>query len=141
MASIVKHLISKNPVSVERGTPVIKAVELMASHNMGSVIITKDGKLAGIITERDVIRGIARGISLNQPVEEFGTMKDLVTVREDDTVYTAVKKMAERNLRHLIVVDRDGNLKGVISVRDIIRESHVLKAISQVEGEEFPGSD
>lgn len=56
MASIVKHLISKNPVSVERGTPVIKAVELMASHNMGSVIITKDGKLAGIITERDVIR-------------------------------------------------------------------------------------
>lgn len=68
-------------------------------------------------------------------------MKDLVTVREDDTVYTAVKKMAERNLRHLIVVDRDGNLKGVISVRDIIRESHVLKAISQVEGEEFPGSD
>lgn len=77
---------------MERGTPVIKAIELMASHNMGSVIITEGGKLAGIITERDIIRGIAKGISVHQPVEEFGTMKDLVTVREDDTVYTAVKK-------------------------------------------------
>jgi CBS domain-containing protein len=141
MASIVKHLISKNPVTLEKGTPAINAVKLMASNNMGSVIITEGGKLAGIITERDIIRGLARGISLDQPVEELGTTKNLVTVKEDDTIYTAVKKMAERNLRHLIVVDSKGNLVGVISVRDIIRESHVLKAISDVEREEFGGSD
>lgn len=49
--------------------------------------------------------------------------------------------MAERNLRHLIVVDRDGKLKGVISVRDIIRETHVLKAISEIEKDEYVGSD
>jgi len=141
MVSIVKHLISKNPVTLEKGTPAINAVKLMASNNMGSVIITEGGKLAGIITDRDIIRGLARGISLDQPVEELGTTKNLVTVKEDDTIYTAVKKMAERNLRHLIVVDSKGNLVGVISVRDIIRESHVLKAISDVEREEFVGSD
>ncbi|QKR00077.1 CBS domain-containing protein [Metallosphaera tengchongensis] len=141
MASIVKQLISKNPITVEKGTSTLKVIEIMASNNVGSVIIMESGKLAGIITERDVIRGIAKGVSIVQPVEEFGTMKDLVTVREDDTIYTAVKKMAEKNLRHLIVVDKSGNLRGVISVRDIIRESHVLKAISDVEREEFVGSD
>jgi len=43
MASIVKHLISKNPVTLEKGTPAINAVKLMASNNMGSVIITEGG--------------------------------------------------------------------------------------------------
>ncbi|MEM4025213.1 MAG: CBS domain-containing protein [Metallosphaera sp.] len=141
MTSIVKNLISKDLFTLEKGTPTVKAIEVMASHNIGSVVITHKGELAGIITERDIIRGIARGIDVNQPVEEFGTMKNLVVIGEDETIYNAVKKMAERNLRHLIVVDKYGKLKGVISVRDIIRENHVLAAISNIEREEFLGSD
>ncbi len=141
MTGRVKDLISRTPVTVERGTPATEAVKLMASLNLGSVVIVDHGKVVGIVTERDVIRALASGVPIAEPVEKLGTTGDLVTVNEDDSVYVAAEKMAKHNVRHLIVLDREGKLRGVISVRDIIRESHVLRALSSIPEEEFVGSD
>ncbi|MCI2414004.1 MAG: CBS domain-containing protein [Candidatus Aramenus sp.] len=141
MTSKVKYLITKPPVTVQKGTPIREAVRLMASINIGSVVVLDGEKLMGIVTERDVIRALAKGISLDEPVEKIGTTGRLVTVSEDDSVYLAAEKFSAYGIRHLIVTDSDGKFVGVISIRDLIRESHVLKALSTISEEEFTGSD
>lgn len=141
MTSKVKDLISRSPVTIEKGTSTLDAVKTMASLNMGSVIITDHGNVVGIITERDIIRALANGVSINEPVEKLGTVGNLITVTEEDSIYVAAEKMSKHNIRHLIVLDTEGKFKGVISMRDMIRESHVLKALSSISEEEFVGSD
>ncbi|AEE93194.1 CBS domain-containing protein [Acidianus hospitalis] len=140
MTSKVKFLISKTPVTAEKGTKLEDVVKIMASMNIGSVIITDKEKPVGIITERDIIRALAKGIPLTEKIENVGTM-DLITVFEDDSIYTAAEKMNKYNIRHLVVIDKEGNFKGVISIRDLIRESYVLKALANVSQEEWLGSD
>ncbi|MUM64865.1 CBS domain-containing protein [Acidianus infernus] len=140
MTSKVKFLISKTPVTAEKGTKLEDVVKIMASMNIGSVIITDKEKPVGIITERDIIRALAKGIPLTEKIEKVGTM-DLITVFEDDSIYTAAEKMNKYNIRHLVVIDKEGNFKGVISIRDLIRESYVLKALANVSQEEWLGSD
>ncbi len=140
MTSKVKFLISKTPITAEKGTKVEDVVKIMGSMNIGSVVITEKDKPVGIITERDVIRALAKGIPLSEKIENVGTM-DLVTVYDDDTIYTAAEKMNKYGIRHLVVIDKEGNFKGVISIRDLIRESYVLKALLNVSQEEWTGSD
>ncbi|MQL54246.1 CBS domain-containing protein [Acidianus ambivalens] len=140
MTSKVKFLISKTLVTAEKGTKLEDVVKMMASMNIGSVIITDKEKPVGIITERDIIRALAEGIPLTEKIENVGTM-DLITVFEDDSIYTAAEKMNKYNIRHLVVIDKEGNFKGVISIRDLIRESYVLKALANVSQEEWLGSD
>lgn len=140
MTSKVKFLISKTPVTAEKRTKLEDVVKIMASMSIGSVIITDKEKPVGIITERDIIRALAKGIPLTEKIEKVGTM-DLITVFEDDSIYTAAEKMNKYNIRHLVVIDKEGNFKGVISIRDLIRESYVLKALANVSQEEWLGSD
>jgi len=140
MTSKVKFLISKTPVTAEKGTKLEDVVKIMASMNIGSVIITDKEKPVGIITERDIIRALAKGIPLTEKIENVGTMH-LITVFEDDSIYTAAEKMNKYNIRHLVVIDKEGNFKGVISIRDLIRESYVLKALANVSQEEWLGGD
>ncbi|NON62966.1 CBS domain-containing protein, partial [Acidianus sp. RZ1] len=94
-----------------------------------------------IVTERDVIKAISKGISTSETVEKIGTLGNLITVNEDDSVFIAAEKMGKYNIRHLIVLGNDGNFIGIISIRDIIREKQVLNALSQTTEEEWTGSD
>ncbi|ARM74800.1 CBS domain-containing protein [Acidianus manzaensis] len=141
MTAKVSYLISKPVVTINKGTHSIDAAKKMAEHNIGSLIIMDNEKLIGIITERDIIRALGKGISLDLPVEEIGTTKNLITINENDSIYKAAELMAKNNIRHLIVTNNDGKLVGIISIRDLIRESHVLKALSVTSEQEWIGSD
>ncbi|MGB9729796.1 MAG: CBS domain-containing protein [Thermoprotei archaeon] len=128
----VGSLVRRDLITVERGVPVIEAVRLMASKNVGSVIITDGGRLFGIITERDVIRALASGGSLLDPVEKVGSVRNLVTVSEDDFISVAAEKMIRHGVRHLIVLSKDGGLSGIVSIRDILGERRILEALSKI---------
>lgn len=141
MASKIKYLISRPVISVQKGTHTIDAAKKMAEYNVGSLAILEGDKLVGIITERDILKAIGKGISLNLLVEEIGTTKNLITIDEEDSVYKAAELMAKYNIRHLLVTNHDGKLVGIVSIRDLIRESHVLKALSVISQEEVVGSD
>lgn len=141
MATKVKHLVCRPVISVQKGTRAIDAVKKMAENNVGSLAILEGDKLVGIITERDILKAVAKEVPLNSPVEEIGTTRNLITIEENDPIYKAAELMSKHNIRHLLVTDKDGKLVGVISIRDLIRESHVLKALSMVSQEEFVGSD
>lgn len=141
MVTKVKHLICRPVIAVQKGTHTIDAIRKMAENNVGSLAILEGDKLLGIVTERDILKALAKGISLNSPVEEVGTTRNLITINEDDSIYKAAELMSRHNVRHLIVTDKEGKLVGIISIRDLIRESHVLKALSMVSQEEYVGSD
>ena len=95
----------------------------------------------GIFTEKDLLRAVARGEDLNRPVEELGTYGKLLTVKDSDPVGRAAQLMHGNNVRHLVVVDDQGRAVGVISIRDIINERHILSILSSARVEEWTGGD
>ena len=90
----------------------------LAENRISSVVVKDGDDVAGIITERDVVRAVADGLDVSSsPVGDRMT-RDLATVDRKTDVADAARLMAERRIRHLPVVDR-GSLAGIISIRDL----------------------
>jgi CBS domain-containing protein len=135
----VKNLIKNKPVTVDPNTPTRDVVKLMAKYNIGSVIIIEGEKPVGIFTERDLVKTVSENRDLNLPVKNNGTYRNLIVVNENDSIKVAAELMKKYNIRHLPVVNNDGKLVGVISIRDLIYEDHVLDMLKSIEEE--GGSD
>src|SRR4051794_36884236 len=88
MASVDRHM-SRDLLTVEAGVPVVAVARRMVDRNVGAVLVLEDGRLAGIMTERDVMRAVARGLRDDVVVGECMTA-DPDTIASDDTVEHAV---------------------------------------------------
>lgn len=92
----------------------------MRSAGQGCVLVASDGKLVGVFTERDVLtRVLNGGVNLSQPVASVMT-PDPITIRPDTPVGEVLQKMDEGGLRHLPIVQSDGSIAGIVSVRAVI---------------------
>ncbi|MEZ5855059.1 MAG: CBS domain-containing protein [Hyphomicrobiaceae bacterium] len=97
-------------------------VEKLAALQIGAVVIIRDsGEVAGIVSERDVVQGIAQfGAEVLQwPASKVMT-EDVVTCSEDDTVDELMARMTEYRFRHLPVISGD-RLNGIISIGDVVK--------------------
>ncbi|EKV26902.1 putative signal-transduction protein [Caenispirillum salinarum AK4] len=121
MAKIVPDIIPREQTLsiVAPETTVRTAAELMRDRNIAAVMIVRDERLIGIMTERDIAaRAVARGVDPQTTrVEEIMTA-DPDTLEADDPAMTALKMMREHNYRHLPVV-KDGRPVGMVSIRDL----------------------
>jgi len=116
----VLDYVRRSPVTVKPDTPIRDAVRVMFEGSIGSVVIVDDsGRPVGIFTERDLVRVVAQGAPLEAPVGSVMT-RDPVTVKAGDSIVKAAIIMSERRIRHLPVVDDNGVLVGVISIRDVV---------------------
>ncbi len=106
---------------VTADTPVRRAVELMVENNIGGVVITEDGKVVGIFSERDVLNRVADDFKTmeNKPVREVMT-EDPSVVYRTDTPARAMNLMATGGFRHVPVVDADHKLVGILGPRRVI---------------------
>jgi CBS domain-containing protein len=103
----------------ETATDTLRAAaEHMWRHQTGSLIILDDGQLAGIITERDLLRAVALGTDLGTATISDAMTAEVFTVPPDMPLREAAREMAIRWIRHLPVVD-GGQLLGVVSMRDV----------------------
>ena len=103
-------------------TSLLDITKLLGLHGIGCIVITgPDGKVTGIVSERDVVRQIAKIGSkvLKEPVEAYMT-KTVVTCRESDTIDRLMAEMTAHRFRHLPVVER-GRLVGLVSIGDVVR--------------------
>ena len=103
-------------------TSLLEITKLLGMHKIGCIVITSaDGKVAGIVSERDVVREISRaGASvLTEPVERCMT-KSVVTCREADTIDHIMAQMTAHRFRHMPVVEK-GKLIGIISIGDLVK--------------------
>ena len=102
---------SSDVLSVEADVSIIEVAERMVERNVGAVLVLDGGRLTGILTERDVLRAVARGL------RDATRVADCMTAPDDTTEHAAVL-MLHGGFRHLPVVEGD-NLVGVISIRDL----------------------
>jgi len=131
----VLDLVRRPPVTVGVGVSVRDVVRVMYENSIGSIVIVDDvGRPIGIFTERDLLRLVAQGASLDSPVDSVMS-RDLVVVKGVEGVVRAAMLMSEHRIRHLPVVDDEGKLVGVISVRDVVDALRGVLAVRAAEGE------
>ena len=120
----ITGLIDEDVITTLGDISVKEAIKILYQRHVGSIIIVdKDNKCRGIFTDRDAIRVIADDISLSKPLSEVMTT-NLKTVDEHATFAMAKDIMRTHRIRHLPVVDEQGKLIGLLSLRRILDEVH-----------------
>ncbi|HLI80935.1 MAG TPA: CBS domain-containing protein [Candidatus Binataceae bacterium] len=117
----LKDALSNAGLILDEQTPLEDALREMREHRQGCVLVTRDGKLSGIFTERDVLmKVVGTNIDLARtPIRPYMT-RDPVRLPEDAIVAYALNKMCLEGFRHVPLTDADGRPVGVVSMRDII---------------------
>jgi CBS domain-containing protein len=118
MATIERHM-SRNLLTVSADERIVDAARKMADRGVGAVIVLEGGTLAGILTERDIMRAVAAGLTQEATVGERMT-RHPETVESSESTDQAAALMIHGGFRHLPVVD-GGEVKGILSIRDLMR--------------------
>lgn len=110
----------KNPSTIESQSSMLDALRLMAETDVGAVMVVDDGKLIGVVSERDFARKVVlKGLDSDAPVRDV-MIANVVAVTPDHSVEQCMALMTQKHFRHLPVLDGT-NLIGVISVRDVVK--------------------
>lgn len=113
------------------------AAEVMAEAHVGCVAVMEADRLVGILTERDLVRRvIVKNLDVNQVLVSDVMTKDVILGNAKDSLASAAIQMRQTHIRHLPVMDDDGNLLGVVSIRDLLSEEvqDMRDYIAQREG-------
>jgi CBS domain-containing protein len=127
VAAILK-LRRSGVVTTTKDKSLLDIAKLLAQHGIGCIVIEEDdGKVAGIVSERDLMRAVGRAGPevLKQPVSDFMT-KTVVTARKADMVDWVMSEMTVHRFRHMPVVE-GGRLLGLVSIGDLVK-IHVADA-------------
>jgi CBS domain-containing protein len=144
MAKSVRDAMTENPRSIGVSASVVEAARLMREEHIGSLPITDDEELVGMITDRDITtRVVAEAADPTMTSVGDASSRDLISVQPDDDLEEAVQLMASHQVRRLPVVE-DGRLVGIVAQADIAlnfreneqRTGELVEAISEPSGEE-----
>ena len=108
--------------AVAPGDSVLAAIRVMAEKGIGALVVLEDGRLAGMVSERDYARKVILlgRSSQDTPVRDIMTAR-VITVQSSQSVEDCMALMTQHRIRHLPVVDA-GKLAGVLSIGDLIKE-------------------
>jgi CBS domain-containing protein len=121
MGTSIKEVMTRDVRACEPNATVAEAAKVMAQEDVGPVPIVEDGRLVGIVTDRDiVVRVVAEGRDPNATTVREIASTELVTVSPDDDLDDALNLLAERQVRRLPVVEGD-RLVGIVAQADIAR--------------------
>jgi signal-transduction protein with cAMP-binding, CBS, and nucleotidyltransferase domain len=110
----------RDVLRIEGAASVLEAVKQMVEANVGSLLVTEDGEIAGIVTERDYLRRVTlEGRSEEAPVREIMSSPPIV-VTPETPIDECMALMTDRRIRHLPVVE-DDDVVGLVSIGDIVK--------------------
>ncbi|MEM1887859.1 MAG: CBS domain-containing protein [Pyrobaculum sp.] len=137
-------LARKPPVTTTPDARIKDVARIMAEKKVGLVVIVDKNQPdipIGVVSERDIVKAVAKGIEIDRSVREVMT-SPVITIEGDEPIWNVAKVMREHNIRH-VVVTKGGRLFGVISIRDLVSEQSVLKSLVEYgTPEEYrPGAD
>lgn len=116
----VGSLAARDPVVAAPSCTLREAARTMHEHGVGSVVVQEgDGDLAGILTERDILRAAATDVDLDEATVADTMSRDVITAAPDWEVYEAAASMSEHGIRHLVVMEGE-TVRGVVSIRDVL---------------------
>ena len=114
---------SVNVISVKPDEKVVVALQLMRDNRVRAILVVKDEKLMGIITQGDcAIKVLLPGLDAKQVLVQEVMTANPVSVKLDDPIEACTGLMASRNFRHLPVVE-SGRVVGVISIGDVVKDN------------------
>jgi CBS domain-containing protein len=116
--------IARTPlVTVSPSTTVMEAVRIMDQESIGAVAVTEHQTLVGMFSERDLmLRVVSERRDPEQVLIGDVMTTPVETIHRDSTADEALKLMLEKHIRHLPIVDRDGKLAGMISMRSLLHD-------------------
>jgi CBS domain-containing protein len=128
----IRNIMTRDIISVESTASVKEAMDLMVEKDIGSVVVTRNGKMVGFLTERDVLKKCC-------PTTQCSVMKardimssPLVTINADAAIGEAADLMAQNKIRRLLVTE-EGEIQGIITERDVMRATlDVFRVLSEV---------
>lgn len=123
MGNVRNILKAKNKalITIYPHNTVYEALELMVTNNIGALLVTDEGKLAGIFTERDYARRvILKGKASKETLIGEIMTKKLITISQENTLEDCMQLMTNNFIRHLPVVE-NGELMGIISIGDVVK--------------------
>jgi CBS domain-containing protein len=118
MPQASRHM-SRDLLSVEPGLALTEVAKRMVEKDVGAVLVTEGKRLVGILTERDVLRAVARGIDEGTTAADWMT-RDPETLEPDESTEHAAVLMIHGGFRHLPVTEKD-EVVGMLSIRDLMR--------------------
>jgi CBS domain-containing protein len=127
-------------VSTARPTDSIRQVaQTMAKVESGVVPVVEDGKVVGVVTDRDIVlRVVAEGRGFDSPISEAMSDGEVLSVKEDDILAEATAKMANHQVRRLVVLNDAGALSGILSLGDVAKDygaKQVGKTLEEISQE------
>src|SRR5690242_6879559 len=132
MSKSVRDLMTTNPIRLPASAPIREAARQMRENDIGDVVVEKDGKLCGIVTDRDiVVRAIADGKNLETMNLETICSKDLTFLSPDQTDEDAVRLMREKSIRRLPVLE-GGKIVGILSLGDLAVDKDPRSVLGRV---------
>ena len=135
-----REIMTTSVKTATREMPLRDVAVMMRDGDMGSIPVVENGKLIGIVTDRDiVVRSLADGRNSDSPVGEAMTT-EIFSVRPDDFVFEAIRLMGDKQVRRIPVVDSEGSLAGIIAMADIALEMEDEREIAETLEEISSGS-
>ena len=128
LRSPIESLNPSEPICMAPTTTVAEVIKTMKEHRFGCVFVVDDGQLAGIVTERDILKKVVGG-----DVDPTSlAAQDIMTTNpeylfSDDEISFALNRMHVGGFRHIPLIQLDGRPTGVVSVRDIL--DHLVRSI------------
>jgi CBS domain-containing protein len=112
---------SRRPITIRPEQSVREAVQLLATHNIGALIVVDEADApVGIISERDIVREASRNEQVfGRPVSEIMT-RDVITGVPEDDLASVANVMTEKRIRHVPIMDK-GRLAGIVSIGDVVK--------------------
>ncbi len=109
--------------TIEPGATIRQAVERLREYGIGALVVSADGSsIAGIISERDIVRRIAAdGDAALEMDVTSGMTSNVITCAADDSVEVLMRQMTEARIRHLPVVDAEARMQGIVSIGDLVK--------------------
>ena len=135
-----REIMTSGVRTATRETPLREVAMMMRDGDMGAVPVVENGRLIGIVTDRDiVVRCMTKGRDASTPVAEAMTT-EVYSVRPDDFVFEAVRLMGDKQVRRIPVLDDEGQLAGIISMADVALETEDELEIAETLEEISSGS-
>ena len=132
MSQLVQDVMTRDPITIDSGAPIVEAAQKMREADVGPIIVMNDGEFYGIVTDRDItVRGVAEGKDPKTATVGEICSREVATVSPRDKVTMVIDLMEKIAVRRLPVVE-DHKPVGIVSLGDLVIEREPDSVLAQI---------